>query len=92
MLKKNHQDAQPACTAEKGLSIGINTPTETTVPMLSDVQQISCDPDLPTCNQASVCLDPVQPSALIQEEEENCSPTDAAVIDPSHGFNVVVDN
>ena len=92
MLKKNHQDAQPACTAEKGFPVAINTPTETTVPASSDVQQISCDPDLPPCNQTSTTLNPVQPSALSQGEEENCSPTDAAVIDPSHGFNVVVDN
>ena len=81
MLKKNHQDARPACI--KGLSVAINTPTETTAPVLSDVQQISCDPDLTTSNQTSASLDPVQRSALIQEEEENCSPTDAAVKDSS---------
>ena len=51
--------------------------------MLPHVQQ-TCDPDLPVpppCNQNSTTMDPIQPS-----------PTDAVVIDPSHGFNVVVDN
>jgi len=66
---------------------------DTTIPVLSDVQQNPCDPQLPTSNQTSTLLNTINPSqAVTQEKCEDCSPMDAAIINPSNGFSVVVDN
>lgn len=66
---------------------------DTTIPVLSDVQQNRCDPQLPTSNQTSTLLNTIHPSqAVTQEKCEDCSPMDVAIINPSNGFSVVVDN
>lgn len=74
---------------------------ETTVPLSSDVQQVSCDAELPSCDKTSSHVDSpenmqftVGPVTHLNGPpvDEHCSLTDAAAIDPTNGFNVVVDN
>ena len=71
----------------------LNLHGNTTIPVLSDVQQNQCDPLLPTSNQTSTPLNTSHPSqAVTQEKCEDWSPMDAAIINPFNGFSVVVDN
>ena len=66
---------------------------DTTIPVLSDVEQNRFDPQLPTSNQTSTLFNTIHPSqAVTQEKCEDCSPMDAVIINPSNGFSVVVDN
>ena len=75
----------------KTLNVRQNLHGGTTIPVSFDVQQ--CDPQLPTANQPSTLLNTTHPShAVTQEKCEDCSPLDAAIINPSNGFSVVVDN
>lgn len=70
-----------------------NLQGDTTIPVLSDVQQNQCDPQLPTSNQPSTLLNTTHLSQEVtQEKSEDFSPMDAAIINPSNGFSVVVDN
>ena len=71
----------------------LNLHGDTTIPVLSDVQQNQCDPLSPTSNQTSTLLNTSHPSqAVTQEKCDDSSPMDAAIINPSSGFSVVVDN
>lgn len=56
-------------------------------------QQDRCDPQMPTTNQTCTPVNTIHPSqAVTQEKCGDCSPIDAAIINPSNGFSVVVDN
>ena len=71
----------------------LNLHGDTTMPVLSDVQQNQCDPLSPTSNQTSTLLNTSHPSqAVTQEKCDDSSTMDAAIINPSSGFSVVVDN
>ena len=91
MLNKNLTASQHAPPVlGHGLPVSINVSGDTTVPVLSDAEQIQSP--MATANPESSSLNPSSPSALTREKGQNCSPTDAAVINPSNGSNVVVDN
>lgn len=78
---------------KKNLNARQHPQGDTTIPVLPDVQQNRRDPQLPTSNQTSALLNTMHPSqAITQEKCEDCSPMDAAIINPSNGFSVVVDN
>ena len=98
-LKKMYEFAETYDTIlDKGKQQGsemlkktLNLQGDTTITVLSDVQQNQCDPLLPTSNQTSTLLNTIHPSqAVTQEKCDDWSPMDAAIVNPSNGFSVVV--
>ena len=67
---------------KKTLNAGQHLHGDTTMPVLSNVQQNQGDPLLPTSNQTSTLLNAIHSShAVTQENCEDLSPMDAAIID-----------
>ena len=91
ILDKGEQ--QGAEMLKKTLNAGQHLHGDTTMPVLPNVQQNQGDPLLPTSNQTSTLSNTIHSSqAVTQENCEDWSPMDAAMINPSSGFSVVVDN
>ena len=100
MMKKNHNPGQASCSSEQGFN---ETLTDAGVSEELFEQHVNSDAEVqavPSLNPPSGSVDvnenaysSVSGAAQVNPSQvKNCSIIDAAVIDPSNGFSVVVDN